>query len=556
MKILFTSAIRPFGVENEFSTKETNYEAMYSNLGRGQSIWVPRGLMNEPATHFIANNINAYSVVLDHPTIEELLKEIKNGFDIVAISFITPYYPRVKIMVQEIKKEFPSQKILIGGYGVNTPGVEKLDVDYICRGEGVDFFKKTFNLSVKKRYANPIINCLDSVKMFGLLPVTFFLNAFYFTTGLGCPFGCEFCATSHFWKKRYNPLLEDGKQVYEDIKKISASQKFPPLFIVNQDDFLRITSRNKETLEQIRKNKDVFFMFCFSSAFSISQYAYDELVELGIDTVFVGIETNFPEDGKDKVFNKAKKINPKTKKEVDIKRLIDELADHGISTVGAFMLNVPQHNKKNIKEDIEKHLKLNVMSSQFSTITPYPGTPFFDKLDKAGKLIYNYKETGFDENDWKYYDGMELVYKKKEYTKEEAKKFLEDCARQEFLIKGPSIIRKLQIELKGYLKYKDSANPILKKKAEIWKKHLSFALPLIYATGKYDDIEITKDVQEKIKSFIKEIENHIRKISIMDIVCAGILHAIILRYKKRFYKEDFVIPQKMKRKVYNNTSLH
>ncbi|MGM5488603.1 MAG: hypothetical protein ACQESG_06660 [Nanobdellota archaeon] len=51
MKILFTSVVRPFGVENEVSTAELNYEALISNFGRGQEQWVPRGLIKEPSTH-------------------------------------------------------------------------------------------------------------------------------------------------------------------------------------------------------------------------------------------------------------------------------------------------------------------------------------------------------------------------------------------------------------------------------------------------------------------------------------------------------------------------
>ena len=104
------------------------------------------------------------------------------------------------------------------------------------------------------------------------------------------------------------------------------------------------------------------------------------------------IETNFPEDGTDRVFNKAKKIDSKTKKEINIKKMIQELADHGISTVGAFMLNVPKHNKTNLKEDMKKHMELDVMASQFSSMTPYPGTPFFEKFKSVKPYFIPKKE--------------------------------------------------------------------------------------------------------------------------------------------------------------------
>ena len=37
--------------------------------------------------------------------------------------------------------------------------------------------------------------------------------------GLGCPNGCDFCCTSHFYKRKHIKLLPDGKDIYAVIER-------------------------------------------------------------------------------------------------------------------------------------------------------------------------------------------------------------------------------------------------------------------------------------------------------------------------------------------------
>ena len=514
MRILFTTVIRPFSVENETTTKEINYEALVSNFGKGQANWVPRGLIKEPSTHFIASNLEAYCVVLDHPSMDELLKELKKGYDILAISFITPYYPKLKHMIEKLRKHYPEQTIVIGGYGVKTPGVEKLEVDYVCKKEGIQFFSDTFGIK-KKDMQNPVVKCHKNLRFAGFLPTEIFLNPFYLATGLGCSYGCEFCATSHFWGQRFLPL-SDAKKIHSDMDKIEKSSHFKPLYMVNQDDFLSSTKRNREIMELNRKNNNVFNIFCFSSIASITQYTYEELLELGADVIFIGIETQYPDDGKGITFNAKKQVS---KQNTKIHELVKGLGEHGISTVGAFILNVPAHTKKTLKSDIEYAHSFDVSASQFSCMTPYPGTPFFDRIDKEGRLIYDYKKKDFDENSWKYYDGMTLVYKK-EYSQEYAKKMLLYAFKKEFELKGPTVLRMLKNQFSGYLKYKNSQNKLLRKRAKMWKKRLSMCIPIVYAAANYSGLKLTPHIQQEMKGFLNELQKKIRRINLGDKILA------------------------------------
>ena len=128
-RVLLSAPIRPFGVDNEVCTREMNYDAMTDNAGGGDGLFVPRGVTTTPATHFIANNLNAPSVVLDFASTEELKTELKKAYEFFGISFMTCDLLKAKKMVEIAREVSPRTKIVLGGYGSQTPGVENLGAD-------------------------------------------------------------------------------------------------------------------------------------------------------------------------------------------------------------------------------------------------------------------------------------------------------------------------------------------------------------------------------------------------------------------------------------------
>lgn len=117
-KILLTNAFAPWGVDDEFTTRELKYEGVHTNFTRMQGIFSPRGFVTNPATHFIACNIDSPCVVLDSPGLESFKNELKNNYDYLGISFLTCEFPKVKKMIEIAKEVAPWTKIVIGGYGL------------------------------------------------------------------------------------------------------------------------------------------------------------------------------------------------------------------------------------------------------------------------------------------------------------------------------------------------------------------------------------------------------------------------------------------------------
>ena len=93
------------------------YELLYRQVTRAQGIFSPRTVNVQFSLDYIAENLDAPTVVLQYPSKSELIKELKKGYDYVGISFLMAIFHKVKDMVALIREHSPQTKIILGGYG-------------------------------------------------------------------------------------------------------------------------------------------------------------------------------------------------------------------------------------------------------------------------------------------------------------------------------------------------------------------------------------------------------------------------------------------------------
>lgn len=552
-KVLLTNTFAPWGVDDEYTTKELKYEGVHTNFTRMQGIFSPRGFVTNPATHFIAYNIDAPCVVLDSPDIESFKNELRNNYDYLGISFLTCEFPKVKKMIEIAKDISPSTKIILGGYGVTTPGTESLGADLICKNEGVEFFRKLLGEEEKKPYKNPNIVTVPGLTIFGDLPMGSYLRMAYFTTGLGCFFGCDFCATSHFWGKKYIPLLKDGEEIYNSMKSITKQTNSPVIFVCNQDDFLLEKKRNMELWEYAKNEIDKpFHIWSYNSARSVSMYSPEVLLEMGMDTIFIGVETQaVPQSHLGRVYNLRKQIDPShPEKKVDLKKLFQTLHENGIKTVAASITSTPGHTKETQLKDIDFALSLEPCLSQFSCHTPFPGTKFFEICERENLLLYDYRDKNFDIKNWCRWDGIQLVYKHPAFTPNESIKYPYYAWKKEFELYGPAIFRFIETELNGFLKYKKTKNPLIKSRVEEWKNDILLSRPLIMA-GIREGLGLSNLAKKRAKLLLQRISDQFGEPGKFDKEAADALYELGKEAAKKYADGDFSIPVRMFRTEYN-----
>src|SRR4051812_6392166 len=85
--VLLTSICRPIGPKYG-DAPSVGYELLYGQVTRAQGLFSPRTFNSFFGLEYIAENLEAPTVVLQYPSRRELIRELKKGYAYVGISFI------------------------------------------------------------------------------------------------------------------------------------------------------------------------------------------------------------------------------------------------------------------------------------------------------------------------------------------------------------------------------------------------------------------------------------------------------------------------------------
>ena len=268
------------------------YELLYRQVTRAQGIFSPRTVNVQFGLDYIAENLDVPTVVLQYPSKRELIKELKKGYDYVGVSFIMALMHKMKETVALIRKYAPNSKIVLGGYGtVLKDEVLKPYGDYFCREEGVTFMRRLLQEpAIPMPYKQPLI--VSKLKVFGW-EVSGTGKIF---AGLGCPNGCDFCCTSHFYDCRHLPFFRTGAEIYNEMRRripLTGSNTF---FFLGDENFLSDKKRMEELWRLQRDSTDEYVIrLVFASVDQIERYDPEMLAEMNLDHIWVGLESQqFP----------------------------------------------------------------------------------------------------------------------------------------------------------------------------------------------------------------------------------------------------------------------
>ena len=457
--ILLTTVCRPMGPDQGDATS-VGYELLYRQVTRAQGIFSPRTVNVQFSLDYIAENLDAPTVVLQYPSKSELIKELKKGYDYVGISFLMAIFHKVKEMVALIREHSPTTKIILGGYGTILSDDELAPYsDYICREEGVAFMRRLLGEpEIPMPYKHPLI--VSNLKVFGY-NVSGTGKIF---AGLGCPNGCDFCCTSHFFKRKHIKLLPTGKDIFD--VALRYHEMDPKLvFLIIDEDFLLNRKRAMEFHDCVVQSGKSLSIFAFSSIKALSQYTVEEILEMGIDGFWIGYEGT--RSGYAKQQGRP------------VEDIFNEFRAHGITILSSMIIGFDYQTPEVIAQELDGLLKLKPSLGQYLIYGPTPGTPFNARVMKEGLLHDKYIET--PELMYRNADGFTTMMKHPTLSPSRIEELQRWCFDQDFQRLGPSIFRVLEGRLLGYQKLKNSTNPILLKKAAHYAADLQCATPVFLA---------------------------------------------------------------------------
>lgn len=454
--VLLTSVCRPLG-EAYGDAPSVGYELLYGQVTRVQGMFSPRSLHTQFSLDYIATNLDAPTVVLQYPSRKELILELKKGYRYVGISFILATFHIMEEMVALVREHAPNSEIILGSHGtVLDDEVLKPYGDHICREEGVAFMRRLLGEPEREMpYTHPTV--INPLRVFGQhVSQTGIVFA-----GLGCANGCDFCCTSHYFKRRHVRLLPTGRDIYDVVLKYHEIDPDMNIMIMDED-FLLNRERAMEFRDCVVEGGKPISVFCFASVRALSRFTVTEIMEMGIDGIWIGYEgtrSGFPkQSGRpvDEVFN--------------------EFREHGITVLASMIVGFPYQTPEIVQEELDGLLALKPAFSQFLIYGPVPGTPFFERVKNEG-LFHKEVEEDPKTRYWRKGTGFYSLVKHETMSAHQIEELQSNCFKQDFERLGPSIYRAVEVWLNGYLKWKDSAIPIMRKKAEQFALFVRAAYP-------------------------------------------------------------------------------
>lgn len=483
--LLLTTVCRPFGGRGEGDSVAA--ELFHAQVTRSQGIFSYRQVIRCWGLDYIAENVDCASVVLHYPSEKEFLREIRTrGYDYIGINFVVATFHKVRRMAELIRKFSPGSKIVLGGYGTVLPDYELTSCgDFICREEGIGFMRRLLG----ENHSRPIRHPYAPIQSPRVFSYPLNTKVAHITGGLGCPNGCDFCCTSHFFKRKYIPFVQNGRELYETIllmehKAKDAGEQLSGLIIIDEDFFIH-ARRAREFLACVREGGKPFSIMGFGSARGLSQFTAEEIAEMGFDIIWTAFE------GTGSGYEKLKGQN--------LPKLYQSLKSHGVAILTSMIIGFPFQDRSQVMQDFRKLTELGPALWQILIYFAFPGTPFHRQVLEEDRYLPAYKENP----DYRTFDGFSMHFKHPHFTPKELELLQRDLYRKCFEALGPSLIRVMKTWFEGYRNLKDCSNFLLRGRAERMKRYVRNAIPALYPAILFGP---NADRRQEVREFLKEIE--------------------------------------------------
>ena len=126
-RVLLVSVFGPYAQDDQYGSRLINpMELFHNQVTRVQHAFSFRFFFRSWGLMLIQVNLKAPCTLLDYPSEERFLEEIKTGeYDIIGISSIIPNLLKVRRMCRLIRKHQPGAAIVVGGHIANLPQLRK-----------------------------------------------------------------------------------------------------------------------------------------------------------------------------------------------------------------------------------------------------------------------------------------------------------------------------------------------------------------------------------------------------------------------------------------------
>jgi radical SAM superfamily enzyme YgiQ (UPF0313 family) len=343
--------------------------------------------------------------------------------DLVGITCYTMTAPRVYEIADEFRKR--GKTVVLGGYHPTAmPEEAKQHADSVILGEAEASWPKL----LKDFENNQLKTFYDRDYDFDMADIPPLRRDLILENPLtgavqstrGCSNRCEFCAIGSFCQHgvKHRPV----KNVVEEIKNMSNR-----IFIFHDPHLTSNPNYARELFNEMIKQKIRKAWIANGTSNVLGKIDEDFLNlarKAGCLEWFIGFESvsQAALDGVKKTHNKVE----------NFKKTIKRLHKHGMAVQGGIIFGFDEDTPDIFDLTLEKMKEMEMDSVEVNILTPYPGTPLFDRLEKDGRILTR---------DWSKYNQVEVVFKPKNMTEKELYEGARKVAKEYYSI--PNVIGRI-----------------------------------------------------------------------------------------------------------------
>ncbi|CAN5258424.1 hypothetical protein BH20ACI2_BH20ACI2_26990 [soil metagenome] len=199
-------------------------------------------------------------------------------------------------------------------------------------------------------------------------------------TGRGCPYGCEFCTVTGFFGDSIR--FRTNESVVEELLRLKARAKKEKgqMAVFFIDDNLAINKKRLKGLlrDMIAAGATLPWVAQISANLLADEELVDLIAEAGGRWIFIGMESIDPANMAD--------VNKNFSKPENYQAVLDGLRKRNIFAITSFIFGMDNDTPGVANRTVDEIESWAPGLPVFGQLTPFPSTPLYTRLQKAGRL--------------------------------------------------------------------------------------------------------------------------------------------------------------------------
>ncbi|GET22148.1 radical SAM superfamily enzyme YgiQ (UPF0313 family) [Prolixibacter denitrificans] len=308
--------------------------------------------------------------------------------DIIGISFMTYNAPRAYEIADRFRAK--GKTVIFGGYHPTFMPDEAIQhADAVCIGEAESsvprMMEDYMNGRLKPFYRSQLVDLAGlPVPDRNLLRQRAYITTNTLQATRGCFNRCGFCSVARF--NHYRLRIRPVGEVVEELKGLGREVLFMDDNIALDKEYAR------ELFKAMIPLKKQWHSQC-----GIGIAEDEELLRLAAQSGCRGLFIGFESLSRQSLENWKKFGN----KRVDYLEAVKKLHGAGIGVFAGFIFGSDNDGPDVFADTLDFLLEANIEVLQATRLTPFPGTPLYEQLDREGRIF---------DRDWSHYDFFHVVH--------------------------------------------------------------------------------------------------------------------------------------------------